>query len=82
MKNPIYLELLHDDTHKNPQWAQKMIPVLVYWAKSSNDNKAHYYSDLSKAVGHKTDRIGRVLGLIMIFLKNYVKKKGLRMSHL
>lgn len=78
MKNPRYLELLHDDTHKNPQWAQKMIPVLVYWAKSSNDNKAHYYSDLSKAVGHKTDRIGRVLGLIHDIFEELRKEKGFK----
>lgn len=84
MRNPRYLELLHDDTHKNPLWAQKMIPVLVYWTKSSNDNKAHYYSDLSKAVGHKTDRIGRILGLIHDIFEELRKEKGfnLRMSHL
>ena len=78
MNNPRYLELLHDDTHKNPLWAQKMIPVLVYWAKSSNDNKAHYYSDLSKAVGHKTDRIGRILGLIHDIFEELRKEKGFK----
>lgn len=47
----------------NQEWALKMIPVLVRWAQGTWD-MPHYYSDLSAAVGHKTDQIGHVLGTI------------------
>lgn len=43
-------------------WASKMIPVLIYWATVSKS--PHTYGELSKEVGHHTDQIGRVLGLI------------------
>lgn len=62
MKEPEYLSLLNDPRHKNAMWACKMIPVLVYWASVSKS--PHTYGDLSRAVGHKTDQIGGVLGLI------------------
>lgn len=62
MKEPEYLSLLNDPRHKNAMWACKMIPVLVYWASVSKS--PHTYGDLSRAVGHKTDQIGKVLGLI------------------
>ena len=47
----------------NQEWALKMIPVLVRWAQGTWD-VPHHYSDLSAAVGHKTDQIGDVLGRI------------------
>ena len=62
LMTPTYLRLLHDTAHKNPQWACKMIPVLIYWAERST--KPHTYSELSKEVGHRTDQIGSILGLI------------------
>lgn len=52
-----YIKILHDTSHKNPMWACKMIPVLIYWA--SVDKKPHYYSELSKEAGHKTAGIRR-----------------------
>ena len=42
-----------------------MIPVLVRWAQGAWD-KLHYYSDLTAAVGHKTNQIGNVMGTIRI----------------
>ena len=59
MQEPKYLQILQDEEHKNAVWASKMLPVLIYWA--TIDNKPHYYSDLSKAVGHTTNQIGEVL---------------------
>ena len=47
----------------NREWALKMIPVLVRWAQGAWD-KPHYYSDLTAAVGHKTNQIGNVMGII------------------
>lgn len=47
----------------NREWALKMIPVLIRWAQSAWD-KPHYYSDLSAAVGHNTNQIGRIMGII------------------
>ncbi len=47
----------------NREWALKMIPVLVRWAQGAWD-KPHYYSDLSAAVGHKTNEIGGVMEII------------------
>lgn len=46
----------------NREWALKMIPVLVRWAQGAWD-KPHYYSDLTAAVGHKTNQIGNVMGV-------------------
>jgi len=57
----------------NEEWALKMIPVLVRWAQGAWD-KPHYYSDLSAAVGHKTDQIGRVMGSVQIILNELSKK--------
>lgn len=62
MKEPKYLSILHNSSSKNAMWACKMIPVLIYWATVSKS--PHTYSELSKEVGHHTDQIGRVLGLI------------------
>lgn len=44
----------------NREWALRMIPVLIRWAQATWD-KPHYYSDLSAAVGHKTNQIGNVM---------------------
>lgn len=71
-----YWKMLHDAPGKNPIWAQKMIPVLIYWA--TIDNKPHYYSDLSKAVGHKTNQIGDVLGDIHNIFVELRKEKGFK----
>lgn len=62
MKEPKYLSILHNPSSKNAMWACKMIPVLIYWATVSKS--PHTYGELSKEVGHHTDQIGRVLGLI------------------
>lgn len=62
MKDQKFLSMLHNPSSKNAMWACKMIPVLIYWATVSKS--PHTYSELSKEVGHHTDQIGRVLGLI------------------
>lgn len=62
MKEPKYLSILHNTSSKNAMWACKMIPVLIYWATVSKS--PHTYGELSKEVGHHTDQIGKVLGLI------------------
>lgn len=57
---------------KNRDWALKMIPVLIRWAMGSSD-RLHFYSDLSKAVGHKTNQIGSVMGRIQDMLDELSK---------
>ena len=57
----------------NREWALKMIPVLVRWAQGAWD-KPHYYSDLSTAVGHKTNQIGKVMGIIQDILDELQKQ--------
>lgn len=47
----------------NGEWAMKMIPVLVYWARESWEIP-HTYKDLCLAVGYKSYRMGGVLGCI------------------
>lgn len=51
----------------NTEWAKRMIPVLIRWARSSWD-KPHYYSNLSEAVGHHTNQIGRIMAIIQDIL--------------
>lgn len=46
----------------------KMIPVLIHWAQYSWETP-HYYSDLSKAVGHRTNHIGGVLAEVHNIIK-------------
>lgn len=60
---------------KNEEWSLKMIPVLIRWAQSSWD-KPHYYADLSAAVGHKTFKIGKTLGIVQDILNDLKKKTG------
>lgn len=55
--------------------AMKMIPVLIRWAQGAWD-KPHYYSDLSKAVGYNSSRIGGVLGEIQDIINNLAKDHG------
>lgn len=45
------------------EWAMKMIPVLVYWARESWEIP-HTYKDLCLAVGYRSYRIGGMLGRI------------------
>lgn len=59
----------------NKEWALKMIPVLVRWAQGAWD-KPHYYSDLSAAVGHKTNQIGSVMGTIHDIFDDLQKSSG------
>ncbi|MBO6252276.1 MAG: hypothetical protein J6O49_01300 [Bacteroidaceae bacterium] len=59
----------------NRTWALKMIPVLIRWAQGAWD-KPHYYSDLSAAVGHKTNQIGNVMGTIQDIIDDLKKKSG------
>ncbi len=54
-------------------WACKMIPVLIYWA--SVNKRPHCYSELSKEAGHKTNRIGDILGIIEDVFKELRKEK-------
>lgn len=65
----------------NKEWALKMIPVLIRWAQATWD-KPHYYSDLSAAVGHKTNQIGNVLGIIQTIIKDLGEKNGKRIPTL
>ena len=59
----------------NKEWALKMIPVLVRWAQGAWD-KPHYYSDLTAAVGHKTNHIGNVMGIIQDIIDDLQKQSG------
>lgn len=59
----------------NHDWALKMIPILVRWAQGAWD-KPHYYSDLTAAVGHKTNQIGRVMGTIQDIIDDLQKQSG------
>lgn len=59
----------------NKDWALRMIPVLVRWAQATWD-KPHYYADLSAAVGHKTNQIGAVMGMIQDILDGLNTKFG------
>ena len=59
----------------NREWALRMIPVLVRWAQATWD-KPHYYSDLTAAVGHKTNQIGSVMGTIQDIIDELKKKSG------
>ena len=56
-------------------WALKMIPVLVRWAQTSWD-RTHYYSDLTKAIGLKTNQIGRMMGEVQTILDKYFESIG------
>ena len=57
----------------NKEWAMKMIPVLIHWAQYSWETP-HYYSDLSNAIGHKTNRIGRPLGCVHDIIDELAKE--------
>ena len=59
----------------NREWALRMIPVLIRWAQSTWD-KPHYYSDLSAAVGHKTNQTGTAIGIIQDILEELSQKTG------
>ena len=56
-------------------WALKMIPVLIRWAQTSWD-RTHYYSDLTKAIGLKTNQIGKMMGEVQSILNKYFKSIG------
>lgn len=56
-------------------WALKMIPVLVRWAQTSWD-RTHYYSDLTNAIGLKTNQIGRMMGEVQTILDKYFESIG------
>ena len=57
----------------NKEWAMKMIPVLIHWAQYSWETP-HYYSDLSNAIGHKTNQIGRPLKLVLDIINELAKE--------
>lgn len=59
----------------NKEWALRMIPVLIRWAQATWD-KPHYYSDLTAAVGHKTNQIGKVMSVIQDIINEIADKKG------
>ena len=56
-------------------WALKMIPVLIRWAQTSW-YRTHYYSDLTKAIGLKTNQIGKMMGEVQSILNKYFKSIG------
>ena len=56
-------------------WALKMIPVLIRWAQTSWD-RTHYYSDLTKDIGLKTNQIGKMMGEVQSILNKYFKSIG------
>lgn len=55
--------------------ALKMIPVLVRWAQASWD-KPHYYSDLSMAIGYRSNRLGYILGKVKDIMDELEKEYG------
>ena len=57
----------------NKEWALKMIPMLIHWAQYSWETP-HYYSDLSDAIGHKTNQIGSPLGWVHDIIKELAQK--------
>ena len=57
----------------NKEWALKMIPVLIHWAQYSWETP-HYYSDLSNAIGHKTNQIGSPLGWVHDIIDELAKE--------
>lgn len=57
----------------NKEWAMKMVPVLIHWAQYSWETP-HYYSDLSNAIGHKTNQIGRPLKLVLDIINELAKE--------
>ena len=65
----------------NKEWAMRMLPVLIRWAQGAWD-KPHYYSDLTAAVGHKTNQIGKVMGLIQDILDDLQKSSGMKIPTL
>ena len=65
----------------NHEWAYRMIPILIRWAQGAWD-KPHYYSDLSAAVGLKTNRIGGILGTIQDILDDLHRKTRKRIPTL
>ena len=52
-----------------------MIPVLIRWAQTSWD-RTHYYSDLTKAIGLKTNQIGKMMGEVQLILNKYFESIG------
>ena len=70
--NIALLKNIHQMTNK--EWALKMIPVLIHWARYSWETP-HYYSDLTNAVGHKTNQIGKVLELVQKIIDELKEKK-------
>lgn len=59
--------------------ALKMIPVLVRWAQASWD-KPHYYSDLSMAIGYRSNRLGYILGKVKDIMDELEKEYGKKNS--
>ena len=64
-----------NDMATNREWAMKMIPVLVRWAQATWD-KPHYYSNLTAAVGHKTNQIGAVMATIQDIIDELKETSG------
>ena len=57
------------------EWALKTIPVLIRWAQAAWD-VPHYYSDLAKAVGYGSNRMGgNVLGRVQDIIDELQEKK-------
>ena len=63
-----------DQPGRTYELARQMIPVLISWAQEGKSPQ--YYSTLSKAIGHKTDQIGRQMGAIGWIFKNLSKESG------
>lgn len=65
----------YNDNSITDELIKKMIPVLVRWAQGSWD-KIHLYSDLQKAIGHTTPRLGHQLGCLNEVLNGLEVKFG------
>ena len=57
----------------NREWALKAIPVLIRWAQATWD-QPHYYSQLKIAIGHKSNRLGGVMGRVHDIIDELSKK--------
>lgn len=59
----------------NKEWAMKAIPVLIRWAQATWD-QPHYYSQLKIAIGHKSNRLGGVMGRVHDIINELSKNAG------
>ncbi len=63
----------YNDNSRTDELVKKMIPVLVRWAQASWDSP-HYYSDLQKAIGATSPRLGHQLGCLSDVMEDVANK--------